>query len=63
MDKLSGIHLKARWYDPREGTWVTIGPYTNQGIREFVHPSNGPQNDWVLVLEDADKNYPVEAAK
>jgi len=60
MDKLSAPAIKAQWYDPREGTWTYIGQYTNSGIREFVPPSNGDQNDWVLVLEDKSRNYPAE---
>jgi len=60
MDKLSAPAIKAQWYDPREGTWTYIGQYTNSGIREFVPPSNGDQNDWVLVLEDKSRNYPTE---
>ncbi|MGH7273595.1 MAG: putative collagen-binding domain-containing protein [Nitrospiria bacterium] len=60
MDKLSGAKIKAQWYDPREGTWILIGQFSNTGVREFVPPSNGDQNDWVLVLEVAEKNYPVE---
>jgi hypothetical protein len=55
MDKVSGTAVKAQWYDPREGTWSPIGEYPNTGRREFVAPSQGPQNDWVLVLEDASK--------
>src|SRR5206468_4159937 len=58
MDKLSGKRIKAQWYDPREGTWTVIGQYSNSGVREFVPPSNGDQNDWILVLDDAQKNYP-----
>jgi hypothetical protein len=60
MDKLPGKNIKAHWYDPREGTWIPIGQYSNTGIREFVPPSNGPQSDWVLVLEDIDKHYPLD---
>lgn len=63
MDKLSGARIKAQWYDPREGTWSPIGQYPNKGIREFVPPSNGDQNDWILVLEDMEKNYPVDFPK
>ena len=63
MDKLSGKRIKAQWYDPREGTWILIGQYSNKGVREFVAPSNGDQNDWVLVLEDGQKNYPAELPK
>jgi hypothetical protein len=36
LDKLGGSPVKARWYDPREGTWSAIGQYPNQGIRELV---------------------------
>jgi hypothetical protein len=63
MDKVSGKQVKARWYDPREGTWRDIGEYANTGTREFVAPSQGPQSDWVLVLDDAAKGYPTERSK
>ena len=54
----SGAKIKAQWYDPREGTWTLIGQYLNKAVREFVPPSNGDQNDSILVLEDMEKNYP-----
>jgi hypothetical protein len=60
MDKISGKKVKARWYDPRKGEWREIGEYTNTGTREFVAPSQGARNDWVLVLDDAGKGYPTE---
>ena len=28
-----------------------IGPYSNKGTQEFVAPSRGEQEDWVLVLD------------
>jgi hypothetical protein len=55
MDKVSGKTVKARWYDPREGTWREIGEYANTGNREFVPPSKGERNDWVLVLDNVAK--------
>src|SRR5262249_35213309 len=63
MDKISGKKVKARWYDPREGTWRDIGEYANTGTREFVAPSRGARSDWVLVLDDAEKGYPTERSK
>jgi len=63
MDKLAASRIKALWYDPREGTWSVIGEYTNRGIREFVPPSSGDHNDWLLVLEDQTKNYPTEISQ
>jgi hypothetical protein len=60
MDKISGTEIKARWYDPRKGTWISIGQYPPTGVREYIPPSQGDKNDWVLVLEDAGKDYPEE---
>jgi hypothetical protein len=60
MNNISGAKVKARWYDPRDGTWRDIGEYANTGMREFVPPSHGERDDWVLVLDDAAKGYPIE---
>lgn len=51
MEKVRGSPVKARWYDPRNGMWKAVGEYPNYGIHEFVTPSLGEQNDWVLVLD------------
>jgi hypothetical protein len=63
MDKISGSNVKCRWFDPRLGTWRDIGNYPNTGVHEFVAPSQGDQNDWVLVLEDAGRDFPLEPAR
>jgi acetyl esterase/lipase len=63
MDKVTGKAVKAWWYDPREGTWLSAGEYANKGSREFTAPSRGAQDDWLLVLDDAGKNYPVGKSK
>jgi len=51
MSKLNGLQVKAQWYDPRDGTWRAIGQYPNKGTQEFVAPSHGERDDWVLVLD------------
>ncbi len=51
MDKLRGSQMKAQWYDPRDGTWEVIGEYPNKGVQEFVPPSRGRNDDWVVVLD------------
>ena len=43
------------------GTAVAIEPIDNQGTREFRPPSEGWSSDWVLILDDASKNYPAPA--
>jgi len=59
LDKLSGTTITAWWYDPRHGTAVKIGSFEKQGVREFKPPIKGKGNDWILVLDDAAKTYPV----
>jgi hypothetical protein len=58
MDKISGARVRASWFDPRTGAVTTAGEFSNQGTRDFISPSPGEALDWVLVLDDAAKNYP-----
>ena len=60
MTKMSGKKIIAHWYGPRAGTWQEIGSFASSGTREFFPPSVGDRTDWVLVLDDADKGYPIE---
>ena len=59
MGKVSGEKVKAWWYNPRTGTNREIALYENTGTREFVCPSEGFGSDWVLVLDDAARNFPA----
>jgi len=54
---LPAAKLRAWWYDPRTGFAHPLGLIEGGGKREFQSPSYGP--DWVLVLDDAGKNYPA----
>ena len=58
MDKIRGPKVKAWWFDPRTGKATAIGEFRNVGNQEFVPPAPGEQQDWVLVLDDASRNYP-----
>jgi hypothetical protein len=61
MDRISGPDVRARWYDPRTGTWCDIGPFASAGSREFTAPSQGDKEDWVLVVEGAKRGFPLDA--
>jgi hypothetical protein len=50
LKALNTPNVKAQWYDPRAGTWKAIGQYRNEGMQEFIPPSSGMKDDWVLVL-------------
>lgn len=62
MARLSGRKVKAMWFNPRDGRFTIIGEYANEGIVKYNPPTNYDRDDWILVLEDADKNYPTEIA-
>ena len=59
MDKVTGPKVKAWWFNPRNGEAPVIGEFSNTGEREFTPPDYGEQLDWVLVLDDVSRNYPV----
>jgi hypothetical protein len=58
MDAITEARVKAWWYNPRNGAAQLIGEFTNTGTRTFTPPEVGELLDWVLVLDDASKNYP-----
>ena len=51
MNKLNSVRVNAQWYDPRNGTWKVAGQCSNKGTEEFVAPTRGDQDDWLLVLD------------
>jgi hypothetical protein len=59
MDAIKGEKVKAWWYNPRNGEATAIGEFPHTGEREFLPPDKGEMLDWVLVLDDASKGYPV----
>lgn len=62
LTKLSGPKLRATWFDPRTGQTSPAGEFSNSGTKEFTPPSHGDGSDWVLVIDDAGKNYPPPGA-
>jgi len=59
--KLSGKWLKAWWYDPRTDAAMELeGDFPVGGKLSFTTPEHGP--DWVLVLDDAAREYPRPGA-
>lgn len=59
MDVIKAARVKAWWFNPRDGSATAFGNFDNQGEREFVSPDKGEMIDWILVLDDAAKNYPT----
>ncbi len=55
---LTGSMLKTWWYNPRNGEARLIGTREKLPELEFMPPDPGEFLDWVLVLEDASRNFP-----
>ncbi len=57
MSVIAGSTVRAWWFNPRDGSATSIGTFPDIGEREFTPPDTGEMLDWVLVLDDAGKNY------
>jgi hypothetical protein len=62
LGKISGSRIKCWWFNPRSGDSILIDEFPNQGTHAFTAPSEGLGSDWVLILDDASKNYPPPPA-
>jgi hypothetical protein len=63
MDAITGSKVAAWWFNPRNGEATAIGSFDNKGEREFTPPDKGEMTDWVLVLDDASRNYPAPGSR
>jgi len=63
LDRLSGDRLSVWWYDPRTGAATPARECERHGEREFAPPTSGDGQDWVLVLDDAARDYPAPGAR
>jgi hypothetical protein len=63
MGKISGSQVLAYWFNPRNGETKELGEFSNTGTKVFTPPTTGYGLDWVLILDDAAKKYPVVRSK
>lgn len=57
LGKISGNQLNAYWFNPKNGDTKFIEKLENKGKKKFSPPSMGYGHDWILILDDASKNY------
>lgn len=57
MGAIQGSKVKVWWYDPTTGEAVYKGTIKNKGERTFKTPKSKTHSDWVLILDNADKNF------
>jgi hypothetical protein len=54
---ITGLQLRVWWFDPRTGVAQLAGEYSNEGQCQFTPPLSDTGSDWVLVIDDAAKNF------
>ncbi len=59
LAKINGASLKATWFNPRDGSTQAAGVFNHHEPQTFTPPEPGELLDWVLVLDDVAKNYPL----
>jgi hypothetical protein len=59
MGKIEGNTLNVFWFNPRNGSVLKEPQVENKGNIEFKPPSSGYGQDWILILDDATKNYSI----
>lgn len=59
MDKIAGSKARAWWFNPRNGVATDLGEFAHSGavVQEFTPPDAGENVDWVLVVDDASRNF------
>ena len=51
--------IRAHWFDPRDGKSSFLAEFSGQEKREFVPPVSDGKIDWVLILDDAARGFPI----
>ncbi len=62
-NKIAGTELISYWYNPRNGEVKEAGKFAKKAQQEFTPPTSGYGQDWVLIVDDASKNYAVPGVK
>jgi|WetSurMetagenome_2_1015567.scaffolds.fasta_scaffold05887_4 hypothetical protein len=57
LGKIGAKQITAYWFDPRTGSAKLIESMDGSVTRKFTPPTAGRGNDWILVLDDASKNF------
>jgi Protein of unknown function (DUF4038)/Putative collagen-binding domain of a collagenase len=65
LNKLGAYRVSANWYDPRTGKTRFIGTYPAGSEQVFTpplpesSPAPSQREDWVLILDNADRHFPM----
>ncbi len=59
---IKAARMREIWYDPRYGVSYLVHTTETHGFQTFTPPTSGRGQDWVLIIEDAAKNWPLPGA-
>ena len=58
LSKISGSMAAGWWFDPRTGSATKIDEiFPTAGAKTFRSPSSGPEDDWILVIDNAQRSF------
>ncbi|MEO5977409.1 MAG: glycoside hydrolase family 140 protein [Chryseolinea sp.] len=61
--KISGNTIQTYWLNPRNGEVKSGEKSAKKSQQEFVPPTSGYGQDWVLIVDDASKGYTMPIVK
>lgn len=56
---INGKRVSEIWFDPRYGISYKIHTGDTKGFQTYTPPTNGRGNDWILIIENAEMNFPL----
>lgn len=62
-DWLKAARLREIWFDPRYGASYDVHRTSTHGPQTYTPPTSGRGQDWILIIEDAGKNWPLPGAR
>lgn len=58
-NRLGAKKSKEIWFDPRYGISHVVHTSNTLGIQTYTPPTSGKGCDWILIIEDADMEFPL----
>lgn len=58
-ERLAGKTIRGWWFNPRDGSVQRLGEFAKAPRQDFSPPTRSASDDWILVLDDAARNYPA----
>ncbi len=58
LGRMTASTFRCFWFNPRQNSAQLIGNFVKTEVRRFEPPTSGRNNDWVLVIDDAEQSLP-----